>query len=315
MRFLAILPIVLSAVALILTFLCVFAGNTTGFMEDYALITLNTSRFGENIVNLTSSSSSSDSSNVLQNIWNDITNTVSQDINDEINAVAKELGLRDFYSLHSLTYCEGYYEPGAIPNATLSRSQIWQNTTWCSARTALFTWDPRQEIQKQLNASGAGYIDITKLNWPTQLDDNIHDIQTTFKAAFVIYCIAIALFFIAFITAVLSIFFLGRIWTMVNIAVDTLSFIAVLIASALITAVMQQGAKNINGYGEEVGIEAYYSSKFLAITWVATGLAFVASCVWCVDCCIGRRDKRDRRSKRLNSYEDGHHLADTKAFS
>lgn len=40
MHLLAILPIVLSTVALVLTFLCVFAGDSPGFMEDYALITV-----------------------------------------------------------------------------------------------------------------------------------------------------------------------------------------------------------------------------------------------------------------------------------
>lgn len=194
-----------------------------------------------------------------------------------------------------LTYCEGLYEPGVIPNATLSRDQIWQNTTGCSNRTALFTWDPRRQIQAELNASGHSYIDITKLNWPSQIDDNIRDLHKTFVAGFVLYCISIGFIFIALATAVVSFFLLGRVWTLVNITIDVLAFIAVLLASALYTAVMKQGTKNINGYGEPVGIEAYYSSKFLAITWAATALMFVASCLWCIDCCIGRKDSKSSR--------------------
>lgn len=42
MRFLAVLPVLLTAAALILTFLCLFAGSKPGFMEDYAVVTVKT---------------------------------------------------------------------------------------------------------------------------------------------------------------------------------------------------------------------------------------------------------------------------------
>jgi general stress protein CsbA len=40
MRFSALIPVVLSAAAFILTFLCLFAGSKKGFMEDYAIVTV-----------------------------------------------------------------------------------------------------------------------------------------------------------------------------------------------------------------------------------------------------------------------------------
>jgi general stress protein CsbA len=40
MRFSAFIPVVLSAAAFILTFLCLFAGSKKGFMEDYAIVTV-----------------------------------------------------------------------------------------------------------------------------------------------------------------------------------------------------------------------------------------------------------------------------------
>jgi hypothetical protein len=40
MRFSAIIPVLLSAAALVLTFLCLFAGSKQGFMEDYAVVTV-----------------------------------------------------------------------------------------------------------------------------------------------------------------------------------------------------------------------------------------------------------------------------------
>lgn len=50
MRCLAVIPILLCAASLVLTFLCLFAGRNKGFMEDYAVLTLNTSRIGQNVL-------------------------------------------------------------------------------------------------------------------------------------------------------------------------------------------------------------------------------------------------------------------------
>lgn len=46
----AILPVLVTATTLILSFLCVFAGNTPGMMESYSIFTLNTTRLGQNAV-------------------------------------------------------------------------------------------------------------------------------------------------------------------------------------------------------------------------------------------------------------------------
>ena len=40
MRFSALIPVMLSVAAFILTFLCLFAGSKKGFMEDYAIVTV-----------------------------------------------------------------------------------------------------------------------------------------------------------------------------------------------------------------------------------------------------------------------------------
>ncbi|KXT01803.1 hypothetical protein AC578_2023 [Pseudocercospora eumusae] len=47
----AILPVLVTFTAFVLSFLCVFAGNSPGMMDDYAVFTLNVSRIGQNAVN------------------------------------------------------------------------------------------------------------------------------------------------------------------------------------------------------------------------------------------------------------------------
>ena len=49
-RFAAILPTVIIAIAFILGFLCIFAGNKPGYMEDYFVFRLNTTRIGSNLI-------------------------------------------------------------------------------------------------------------------------------------------------------------------------------------------------------------------------------------------------------------------------
>lgn len=270
------------------------------------------------MVNLTSSDQSSSNNNAFQNLINDLTNTISQDINDGLNFLARDIGLKDFYSLHVLDFCEGYYEPSPLPNATLSRASISQNVTKCSNRTALHDWNPRQELQDDLDNHGFAWLNVTALRWPSAIDDNVNDIKDLFRATFVLYCIAIAFMFVALVLAIAGFFLLGRLWATLNVIADALAFIVITIASALVTAVMQQGSKNITNYGSDVGVEAYGSSKFLALTWVATALMFVASIVWCVTCFTGRRDKtattggrRGWRSRRRGS--DRVDLVDMKA--
>lgn len=46
----AILTVLVTATAFVLSFLCVFAGNTPGMMESYSVFTLNTTRLGQNAV-------------------------------------------------------------------------------------------------------------------------------------------------------------------------------------------------------------------------------------------------------------------------
>lgn len=229
---------------------------------------------------------------------NDLTNAISQDINDGLNYVSRDLGLKEFYSLHVLAFCEGYYEPGPLANATVSQDSIWKNITKCSNRTALFEWNPRQQLQDDLDSSGHGYLNVTALRWPSGVDASIENLRDTFKATFVLYCIAIAFMFFAFGLAIPAICFVGRVFTTLNVIIDTIAFLAVAIASSLVTAVMLQGSKTVNEYGEDVGISAYGSSKLLAITWVATALMFVASLIWCIACFTGGRGKDTSTTRR-----------------
>jgi hypothetical protein len=211
--------------------------------------------------------------------------------------------LQDFYSAHILNFCEGFYTPTDMPNATIPKSDIHKNVTDCSNRTAMYSFDPRKMIQRELNASGHGNINLTDLGWPDEVDDAIHALEIVSRAMFVLYCIGIAFAALALILALVSIFFSGRLSAFVNIIVDLIAFLAVGIASALATAIAVKAAHIINEKGDRIGISAQKGSKFMVLTWVATACLLVASLVWCFDCVVGRRNKnRPRTGPRKHSF-------------
>lgn len=309
----ALIPVIFGLAALVLTLLCIFAGSKPSFMQvrfapsppllallssnmhktqDYSIITLNTSRIGQNVFNTTSSTNPD--SNIFSQIWDNVTNSIESSLNTDINSFAKELGLHDFYSAHLLNYCEGYYTPTAVPNATFPKSDIGINVTACSNRTSFFHFDPTTALQTELNKTGTG-ITLEELHWPSAVNSGIHTLRIAQKAAFLLYCIASGLIILATAFSLLSFFVHGRLSAFIDILLWTLAFFAALLASAITTAVAVKAVNVVNGHGKQVGVTASRGGKFLALTWVATGLCGLNVFVWVFECLRGKR-RRNRES-------------------
>lgn len=129
MHFTAILPLVLSIVAFVLSFLALFAGHKEGFMEDYDVVRLNTSGLGQNILDVSSDQSDSDDNaldriiGIVRNKTSDIINGIGNDVADRL---ADELGISHWYSLHLMDVCQGDFAPNVTaPN-------VWLNVSDCT---------------------------------------------------------------------------------------------------------------------------------------------------------------------------------------
>ncbi|RAR00064.1 integral membrane protein [Stemphylium lycopersici] len=290
MRFLAILPVLCCTVALILSFLCLFAGHKKGFMEDYSLLTLNTSAVGQTLID-SSSSSDSTVSNLINLIPDSITDGITDEINEQIDAFRERVGIEDWYSAHMLNYCQGQYTPDEVANATLSEDEISKNVTDCSKTRAAYKFDPTAIIQEAIDRTG---VDITleDLQWPDDIQSGIDTLNALMVAMFALYVIAICLIFLTLVTSVIGILTTGRLSACLNIGLALLAFLAIGLASALVTAVMVKGTDIINDKGSAIGLEASYSDKFLAITWAATAVMLVAVIAWFASLCFGRRSER-----------------------
>jgi hypothetical protein len=288
MRFLPVLPFLLCLVALILGFLCIFAGSKPNFLESYSILTLNVSRIGQNLVNASSSSSSSSSlSSFFHNLTDPIVNELEEDLNDAAADLAEDLGLEDFYSIHIMDYCHGFFEPGPVKNASIH--SIKRNVTGCSNTTGMFAFDPRAALERSLNSSGhlAGTTAnkvLDSLDFPDDIQKGLHALRAAFKAQFVLYCIALGFTFLTLLSCIFWFFTGGRLGACSDIILAFFAFLFMAIASSIATAIGVKGSNVINKYGDDIGISANRGTGFMGLTWAATACLLVASIVGCVGC-------------------------------
>lgn len=108
---------------------------------------------------------------------------------------------------------------------------------------------------------------------------------------FVLYVIAIAAAGCAIIASLVALFLDGsRLLSFGNWGLASISFVAFLIASIIITVVQNKAIDILNRYGKDIGAYAYRGIKYLTVTWVAVAMMFLASAAWVVEFCVGRRN-------------------------
>lgn len=231
------------------------------------------------------------------NLINDIPDRISGAVNDAIGEVTERIGIEDFYSAHMLNYCYGQYTPVEVANSTVSHDDISKNVTGCSESQAMYRFDPTEILQEALNKTG---VDVTlqDLNWPEDIQKGIDALNALMGAVFVMYIIAIVLIFIALVTSLAAVFGSGRLSACVNVITALLAFLAIGLASALVTAVIVKAADVINQYGNDIGVEAYFGRKFLSLTWAATGVMVGPIVGWTLEVCMGRRNRNRERKVR-----------------
>ncbi len=154
-------------------------------------------------------------------------------------------------------------------------------------------FDPTSRLEQKL-ADGplGGQVTLKDLGWPDKIQQGIDAVNGLLAATFVLYCIGIAFAGILIISSFLAIFSTGRLLSIVNLIMAFLSFLALVIASAIVTAFMVKVTDVINENGNDIGVYANKGSKFLAITWAATGAMFLALLSWIVLFILGRKQRR-----------------------
>ncbi|KAL0933171.1 sur7 protein [Colletotrichum truncatum] len=288
MHFTAILPLLLSIVAFVLSFLALFAGHKEGFMEDYDVVRLNTSGLGQNVISLNTDQSDDDSAldrllGIVRNKTNDIVNDITNDIADRL---ADELGISHWYSLHLMDVCQGDFAPNVTaPN-------VWLNVSDCTQPKP----GPNVNLTKMLDQElsvGPLRLSLADLDWPDSIEDTMDKVNKALLAIFVLYVLGIGFSGLAILGSLAS-FFLGfkKRMTITNFVFAFLAAL-VLFAGSLVTTIgAREGVKQINDVGENIGLSAETGQKFMIISWVAFAVMAAAAVYWVTQFCVERRSRR-----------------------
>ncbi|KAH8144564.1 uncharacterized protein LAJ45_11398 [Morchella importuna] len=268
MRFSAIVPIVLSTVALALTCLVLFSGRDKDFLTDVYIIRLNTTNIGANATIPTTGIASVDT----------LTSQLSSSL---ISSAATALGLANAYTFHPIGYCEA-------ANST--------SITRCTSRP-MFTFDPVTILEKELNATGLG-ITLDDIGFPTEdVNTAVEALNIAYKVMFVTYCIGAGAAAICIMAGLIGCGGGGRGVACCNWIFATIGFLALGIASAVGTALAVKLTETANRELRDVGVTAEYSVEYLGLTWGAVGAILVVGLYWCGACIMGRSEGRRSRSK------------------
>lgn len=288
MRLFGFVPILLTAAALVLTFLCLFAGHQQGVLEHYQVLTVNVSQIGEQVFLQIAEGDST-----VQQLLGALPDNVQSAIAQGVNTAAQQLGIPEFYQAHIMTVCEGNYDPQAVPSDAVSRSDISRDVTSCSTMRAGYRFDPREQVQESLDERGLS-IDVSQLGWPQELDDALSLIEPITLGAFILYVANCAIIFISLCLCIVALFASGRGSACCNVGFSFLALLVSAATSAIMTVIAVLGPDLINQYGQDFGVSATGGTNFLILTWVATGCLLVTCLMWCVDCCClsGRRQRR-----------------------
>lgn len=152
-------------------------------------------------------------------------------------------------------------------------------------------FDISKEINQQLEI-GPLKLNLSDIDWPSDIQDGLDKLNIAIDATFVLYAIGIAAAGCVILSSLIAVFLHGsRLVSFGNWGLASLSFLALLIASIIVTVVQSKATKLINKYGNEIGVYAYKGTRYLTLTWVAVALMFLAMMAWVMEFCVGRRNK------------------------
>jgi general stress protein CsbA len=300
LRFAILIPLIFSFVAFVLTNLALFSGNQKGFLEEYAVIRINTTRIGQNVLQTDSKSDSSNDDNGDESLWDKLKGKVD-DLGDDakgkindiagdiIGDIADELGVSDWYSLHVMNACWG----GFGPNATTSHFQL--NVTNCTQSAAKIRFNLTEIMDHQLSL-GPFHISLESIKWPGSIQLKIAALNSALMALFVFYVLGVGFSGLSMLACIPAFLFGDkRIILMMNTALASLGAGVITLASIIATAASSIAVNAINTEGKPVTVVATKGTKFYGLTWSSTILMMLTTGFWVTKfMLIWKKEKKDR---------------------
>ncbi|PIG80122.1 hypothetical protein AARAC_011360 [Aspergillus arachidicola] len=193
-------------------------------------------------------------------------------------SISNGTGMRDFYSIYVMSYCEGFLHAEN------------RNLTGCSHPSLLFSFNATEALTKDAGNTTS----LTSLGWPSSITDDLRTFGATTQSMGVFYCIGIGLAGLAVLERLWFVIAKGPRQTVVEVSSLMLSFAMLSIPSIIATVIALQFVSLINRHGEESGVTARYGHQFLGMTWAAVGLLLVGSTVSLLTVLVDRNRSADQ---------------------
>lgn len=134
------------------------------------------------------------------------------------------------------------------------------------------------KLDRELRA-GPLHLNLADLGFTADLQDAIDTVNKSLKAIGILFIVSAALVGVSFLCSVIAIFLIpGRreaAARIVNAVIATLAMVVLVVSSVLVTTASQIAVEKINEKGEDIGLSARVGTKYLVISWVATGVFII----------------------------------------
>ncbi|KAG5972217.1 hypothetical protein E4U55_000877 [Claviceps digitariae] len=299
-RLVILLPMVLTLVAFILSMLALYAGHDKGFMEEYAIIRLDTSKIGHNILGKTSDKNKTggEKKNTrrivgeIKNWFGETADDVKGKINDATGHIAdkvvKGLGIKEWYSLHVMNSCEGYW----LPNSTVPDPGL--NITNCSSSNPDDRFNLSKILDKEIKAGPVDF-NLASIRLPDAIQEKLDNLAHAILSLLIFYAMSAGLSGLAFLCSIVAFWKpdLRRV-VLINFVVSAPGFLTLFIASLIVTVATNMCVTAINKLGGIIGLSAIKGTKFYTLTWVSTVFMGIVALFWLGQFCAVRRSTKRR---------------------
>lgn len=313
-RILAIFPIIATGIALLLALLCVYAGHKPGYMEHYALFTLNVSRVGENVLQglddkissvhfkrdanttptglavmptITSAPASTFLTLQRKDVLSEISSLAakaSSDVSEATSAIASKVTSAESAVASKATSALGSIETDIIAavnkayHGAISELNLkdFYSIHISSSCSGTFVFRNGTNI----TVGDSGVPDLKDKIYQHVDSCSNHEAVDPIQLIRVLYWIAVFLIALPLAFGVFSFVKPTKKVAGLNVVATIPAFLVLGLVSSITNGVAVGAAKFINFIGKDVGIAGYTGSKFFQLTWAAVCLLIVNAAFW-----------------------------------
>ena len=312
------LPVIITAIALLLSVLCVYAGSKPGMMDNYAVFTLNTSRVGENVLRDINGAIKSvdikfkrsepmDAPVAMITPAPTTMMTMAQRAVDIHNmASGMDSGFDSITSKAGSKVTSAKSQAASKASSAQSAAKSAANSAVGSAqkkvieivnkafRKAIEGLDLKDIYNIHISSScigayeykdGQNYTSSDNSSRINELRPRIdscegHSAVNPFQIVRIIYWIAVVMTAIALILGIFGVVRPTKKVAMINVLGSLPAVIFMGLASALTHGMATGAAHLINFVGNKIGITGVAGSKFITLTWTTTIMLLVNMSFW-----------------------------------